>query len=63
MGNSKWCIHMVMLALGKKPLFEKHCCEGSDQDGNSYQNAIGSARRVVGLVKILDLEASTQTDI
>lgn len=54
---------MVMLALGKKPLFEKHCCEGSDQDGNSYQNAIGSARRVVGLVKILDLEASTQTDI
>ena len=37
---------------------ERNFDGGSDQDGNSYQNAIGSARKVVQLVKGLELEAS-----
>lgn len=32
-------------------------------NANSYQNAIGSARKVVRLVKGLDMEASTQAEL
>ena len=48
---------MVTLGLGKH--LKTSCHRGSDQDGNSYQNAIGSARKVVRLVNQLDLETST----
>lgn len=48
---------MVMLAPGKPILIKKTYFEGSDRDGNSYQNAIGSARKVVRLVKELDFKA------
>ena len=50
---------MVTLALGKPPSIQL-AVEVSDQDCNSYQNAIGSARKVVRLVKKLDLETSTK---
>ena len=50
---------MVTLALGKPPSIEL-AVDVSDQDCNSYQKAIGSARKVVRLVKKLDLDTSTK---
>ena len=50
---------MVTLALGKPPVI-KLAMKVSDQDCNSYQNAIGSARKVVRLVKKFGLETSTK---
>ena len=44
-----WYMRMVMLALGKSHL-RAHCRGDSDESGNSYQNAIGSAQKVVRLV-------------
>ena len=58
MALTKWYIRMAMLALGK-PHLRGHCRGDIDQIGNSYQNAIGSAQKVVRLVNELNLENST----
>ena len=53
---------MVMLALGE-PSRKKNCHGISNQDANSYQNTIGNGRKVVRLVKELDLKTSTKAMI
>ena len=50
---------MAMLALGKPPSI-KLAGEVPDQNCNSYQNAIGSAKKVVRLINNLDVEPSTK---
>ena len=57
-----WYTRMVMLALGK-PHLREHCRGDFDQSGNSYQNAIGSAQKVVRLVDELELENSTYSEL